>query len=348
MRKKRALITGITGQDGSYLTEFLLDKGYEVFGIVRRSSSNPFTRLADLERHKRFKMFYGNMRDSGALRRILEASRPDEIYNLAAQSDVGISFKVPEETFEVNYHGLGRLIHEALEVNPNVRIYQASTSEMFGKVKPPQNEKSKFQPVSPYGKSKMHAHLDYVVGYRERHGLYISSGILFNHESPRRGEHFVTRKITRSLTRISLGLQDSFTLGNLNAKRDWGYAGDYVEAMWRMLQQKKPKDYVIATGETHTVREFVAAAARALNMTLTFKGKGLKECAQDENGKVILRVDKKFYRPREVHHLRGDSRRAHRELGWRPRVTFDELVKLMVESDLKLAEKERREELHFS
>lgn len=334
--KKRALITGFTGQDGSYLAELLVDKGYEVFALVRRSSNDPMVRVYPLVRDsKKVTIINGNMRDSGSLRRAVEESRPDEIYNLAAQSDVGISFKVPEETFEINYHGLGRLIHEAVAVNPKVRIYQASTSEMFGKTPPPQNEKSPFVPASPYGEAKLRAHEDYVVGYREKHGLYICSGFLFNHESPRRGEHFVTRKITKSMAGIKLGLQESFELGNLDAKRDWGFAGDYVELMWRMLQQKGvPKDYVISTGEAHTVREFVQATADALGMKITFSGKGVKEIAKDENGKIILRVNKKYYRPSEVHSLLGDSRKARRELGWKPKVTFSELVRMMAVADL--------------
>ncbi len=341
MAKKRAFITGITGQDGSYLAELLLAKGYTVYGLIRRSSNDPLVRLPQRVR-KDITYLYGNLRDSASLRRALEVARPDEIYNLAAQSDVGVSFKIPEETFEINYHGLGRLIHEAVAINPKVRIYQASTSEMYGSTKPPQNERSPFNPVSPYGEAKLRAHEDYVVGYRDRYGLFICSGILFNHESPRRGEHFVTRKITQSLAKIKLGLQKQLELGNLDAKRDWGFAGDYVEAMWRMLQQKKPVDYVISTGETHTVREFLAAAAKALGMTLTFTGKGLRETAMDEKGRVLVKINKNFYRPREVHSLRGDSRKARKELGWDPQVSFDELVTMMALADFERVRREQK------
>lgn len=337
MAKKRAFITGITGQDGSYLAELLLAKSYRVAGLVRRSSNDPLVRLTEKTR-KGVTLHYGDLRDSGALHRALALAKPDEVYNLAAQSDVGISFSVSEETFEINCYGLNRLIRAAVAANPRVRIYHASTSEMFGSTRPPQNERSAFHPVSPYGESKLAAYEDYVVGYRERHGLCICSGILFNHESPRRGEHFVTRKITLSLAKIKLGRQRVLELGNLDARRDWGYAPDYVEAMWRMLRQRgTPKDYVIATGETHSVREFLAAAARALEMPLTFRGKGVDEVALDERGRVVVRVNKKFYRPREVRALRGDPRRAARDLKWKPHTTFEELVGIMARADLERA-----------
>lgn len=333
MTKRRALITGITGQDGSYLAEHLLNEGYSVWGIVRRTSLDPMMRLDGLARIKDLHITYGNLRDSGTLRFALEKSNPDEIYNLAAQSDVGISFKCPDETMEINYFGLGRLLNEAFLINPKVRIYQASTSEMFGKTLPPQNEESPFAPVSPYGEAKLRAHEHFVKGYREKHGIYICSGILFNHESPRRGEHFVTRKISISLSKIKLGMQDSFSLGNLEAKRDWGYAGDYVKAMHLMLQQKTPKDYVISTGVSHTVREFVEIAARALKMKISWSGSGLKEVAKDVKGRPILTINKEYYRPTEVHHLAGDSSRARTELGWSPKVTFEGLVEMMVKAD---------------
>lgn len=333
--KKRAFITGITGQDGSYLAEFLVNKGYEVFGLVRRSSTDPLMRIGALAFNKKIRLFNGDLRDSGAIRRALEEARPDEIYNLAAQSDVGISFKCPEETMEINYHGLGRLIYEAVRINPRVRIYQASTSEMFGRTKPPQNERSLFAPVSPYAEAKLKAHEDFVAGYRTRHGLFICSGILFNHESPRRGKHFVTKKITHSLTKIKFGLQDAIHLGNLDAKRDWGFAGDYVEAMWLMLQQSKPQDFVIATGESHTVREFLEAAAAALHLSITWKGRGLKEVGYDKNGQAVVRINKNFYRPNEVHYLRGDFSKARRILKWKPKVKFEDLVKMMVEADVE-------------
>ena len=329
---KKALITGITGQDGSYLAELLLSKGYEVYGLVRRASNEPFVRFPD-EIRKRIKVIYGNLRDTGALERTIQECMPDEVYNLAAQSDVGISFKNPEETAEVDYYGVGRLVNAVLKIKPDARVYQASTSEMFGRTNPPQNEESPFQPVSPYGEAKLKAHEDFVKGYREKHGLFICSGFLFNHESPRRGEHFVTRKITISLAKIKLGLQESFDLGNLDAKRDWGFAGDYVEAMWLMLQQKKPQDFVIATGVAHTVREFVVASAKTLGMKITFSGKGQEEVGKDEKGKVILRVNPNFYRPKEVDALRGDASKAEKLLGWKPKTSFEELAALMARAD---------------
>lgn len=329
---KKALITGITGQDGSYLAEFLLKKGYEVYGLVRRTSNDPFLRFdyPNIQIHK----IDGNLRDLATVRRAMEEVVPDEVYNLAAQSHVGVSFNCPEETEDINYYGTGRVVNEAIRVNPKVRIYQASTSEMFGSSKPPQNEKTPFKPVSPYADAKMRAHTDFVVHMREK-GHYVCSGILFNHESPRRGAQFVTRKITISLAKLKLGLQDHLELGNLDAKRDWGFAGDYVEVMWKMLQQKEPRDYVIATGETRTVRDFVDAAAAALGMKIKWSGKGVKEVGKDEKGKVIVKVNPKFYRPAEVDYLQGDPTKARKELGWKPKTSFNELVRMMVESDLE-------------
>lgn len=338
-KKKRALITGITGQDGSYLAEHLLAQGYEVWGLARRTSLDPHMRIMHMTLPRHIKLVYGNLRDEATLREALEESRPDEIYNLGAQSDVWVSFKCPDETMEINYYGLGRLVYQAMKQNPKVRIYQASTSEMFGKTKPPHSETSPFQPVSPYGEAKLRAHEDYVKGYRENHGLYICSGFLFNHESPRRGEHFVTRKITISLAKIKLGLQDSFTLGNLDAKRDWGYAGDYVKAMHKMLQQKKPDDYVIATGQSHTVREFVNAAAQAIDMPLTWSGKGLKEVGKTKDGRTVLAVSKEFYRQNEVDSLLGDSRKAQRKLGWKIEVAFNDLAVMMAKGDYERLKK---------
>ena len=332
---KKALITGITGQDGSYLAELLINKGYDVYGFMRRSSTEPLMRFQDIAFKRKIQLLYGNVTESGSLRRAMEQVEPDEVYNLAAQSDVGISFLIPEETEEINYYGVGKVVNEALRVNPRVRIYQASTSEMYGKTKPPQSETSPFEPVSPYAEAKLKAHEDFVVGYRDKQGAFISSGILFNHESPRRGKHFVTRKITHSLAKVKLGMQDYVTLGNLDAKRDWGFAGDYVEAMWMMLQQDKPGDYVIATGESRSVREFVEATIRALGKTITWEGKGLDEVGRDEKGNIIVKVSEEFFRPAEVHYLCGDITKAQRELGWSPRVNFDELVAMMVESDLK-------------
>lgn len=332
--KKRAFITGITGQDGSYLAEFLLKKGYTVYGFLRRSSTDPLMRIEKLAISRSIKLFYGDLRDSAAIFRALQECRPHEIYNLAAQSDVGISFKCPEETFEINHYGVGRLVNEAIKQNKKIRIYQASTSEMFGSTRPPQDEKSSFSPVSPYGEAKLRAHQDFVEGYRMRHGIFICSGILFNHESPRRGEHFVTRKITLSLAKIKLGLQRDFSLGNLNAKRDWGFAGDYVEAMWKMLQLPTPEDFVIATGESHTVREFVGVAADVLGMRVFWRGKGLNEVGTDASGRIIVRVDKTFYRPVEVRSLSGNRKKAQRKLKWKPKTDFKSLVSMMATEDL--------------
>jgi len=332
--KKRVLITGITGQDGSYLARFLVGKGYEVYGLMRRVSTDPFARIEDLYIDGSIRLIYGNMRDLETIKNALKISKPDEIYNLAAQSHVGISFTCPEETMDINYKGLERLAMEAFKLNPKVRIYQASTSEMYGNTKPPQNEKSKFAPVSPYGESKLLAHEKVVVLFRKK-GFFICSGILFNHESPKRGKHFVTRKISHSMVKIKFGLQENFHLGNLEAKRDWGFAGDYVVAMWLMLQQKKPQDFVIATGESHTVREFVDEVANYLGFPIVWKGEGLKEICVGQNGKIIISIDKKFYRPNEVNDLLGDSRNARKVLKWKPKVDFKGLIKLMVESDIK-------------
>jgi GDPmannose 4,6-dehydratase len=340
-RKKRALITGITGQDGSYLAELLVSKNYEVYGLFRRVSSNPLMRIEKLIQNKKIKLIYGNLRDIGTVIRAIKEANPDEIYNLAAQSHVGVSFECPEETADINYHGVGRLVIESMRINPKVKIYQASTSEMFGFTPPPQNETSSFNPLSPYAEAKLKAHLDYVVGYRNRYNLFICSGILFNHESPRRGQHFVTKKITHSMAKIKLGLQDSFELGNLNAKRDWGYAKDYVKIMWKMLQQKKPQDFVIATGESHTVRDFVNATAKALNMHITWHGRGIREHAKDSSGKIIIKVNPKYYRPNEVNRLHGDSSKAKRQLGWKPSVTFKKLVEIMAIDDLKNLERSK-------
>lgn len=330
----KALITGFTGQDGSYLAELLLDKGYEVHALVRRSSHSPFVRAPHLE--GRVRIHHGNLRDYSTLRRVIAVVAPDEIYNLAAQSHVGISFECPDETYEINYAGVGRLVQCAMEQNPTVRIYQASTSEMFGSTPPPQNEQSPMNPVSPYAEAKYRAHQDYVVGYREKHNLFICSGILFNHESPRRGENFVTRKITLSFAKISKGLQDHLELGNLHAKRDWGFAGDYVEAMWLMLQRKTPEDFVIATGETHSVREFVEEVALFHGMRLTWEGSGTAEVGKDQSGVMRVRVNEQYYRPHEVDALRGDSTKARQILGWSPTVNYKELARLMAQADLDL------------
>lgn len=329
MSKRRALITGITGQDGSYLAEFLLGKGYEVFGIIRRSSSFNTGRIDHLyqdphEPDTRVRLIYGDMTDGTSLRKALADVMPDEVYNLAAQSHVRVSFDQPEYTVEVVALGTLRLLDAIKEVVPKARFYQASSSEMFGNaVEIPQSERTPFRPRSPYACAKVYAFYQ-TVNYREAYNLFACNGILFNHESPRRGETFVTRKITRAATRIKLGLQKKLYLGNLDACRDWGYAGDYVEAMWLMLQQDQPDDYVIATGETHSVKEFLQEAFGLLGLEWT----------------RYVAIDPRYFRPTEVPVLVGDASRARKKLGWEPKVTFKELVKMMVDADLALARKE--------
>jgi GDPmannose 4,6-dehydratase len=330
---KRALITGVTGQDGSYLTEFLLAKGYEVHGLIRRASIFNTERIDHLYHDPhlggpKLTLHYGDLTDGTGLRRVLERVNPDEIYNLGAQSHVKVSFDIPEYTAEVVSVGTLRLIeavrdHVTHSGRP-VRYYQAGSSEMFGGTPPPQNENTPFYPRSPYGVSKVAAHW-FAVNYREAYGLYICNGILFNHESPRRGETFVTRKVTRAVGRISQGLQDKVYLGNLEAKRDWGFTGDYVKAMWLMLQQQKADDYVIATGETHSVRELVE---------LAFAAAGL-------DWRRHVAVDQRYFRPTEVDALCGDSTKARQVLGWEPQVTFSELINMMVGHDIELARRER-------
>jgi GDPmannose 4,6-dehydratase len=329
---KKALISGITGQDGSFLAEFLLAKDYEVHGIVRRASTFNTERLdpiyADPHEHgTSLFLHYGDVTDGASLRHILGRSQPDEIYNLAAQSHVRVSFDQAEYTADVVAVGTLRLLEAVRDYASDgreVRFYQAGSSEMFGAAKPPQNEATSFYPRSPYAASKVAAHW-YAVNYREAYGLYICNGILFNHESPRRGETFVTRKITRALARIKLGLQHKLFLGNLDAKRDWGYAGDFIEAMWMMLQQAEPDDYVIATGESHSVREFLDLAASICGM----------DCER------CVELDPRYLRPTEVDFLQGDSSKARAKIGWKPRVSFEELVRMMVEHDLELAHQEK-------
>src|SRR5579875_3274911 len=332
---KVALITGVTGQDGSYLAEFLLKKGYEVHGVVRRSSSFATGRIDHLHHgaaggKSPLQLHYGDLGDGTGLRRIIEQVLPDEVYNLAAQSHVRISFDQPEYTADVVGLGTLRLLEAVRDHNQRhgrkIRFYQAGSSEMFGEVAEiPQRETTPFHPRSPYACAKCYAHWQ-TVNYREAYGLFACNGILFNHESPRRGENFVTRKITRSATRIKLGLQDKLTLGNLDARRDWGFAGDYVEAMWLMLQQERPDDFVVATGETHSVREF---------LELTFARLGLDPARHVE-------FDPRFMRPAEVDILIGDSGKAKRILGWEPKIRFRQLVEMMVDADLELAEREKR------
>ena len=330
---KRALITGITGQDGSYLTEFLLGKGYEVHGLLRRASSFNTDRLDHIYQDPHvqgaaLRLHYGDLTDGTGLRRVLEMVNPDEIYNLGAQSHVKVSFEIPEYTAEVVGMGTLRLLEAMRDHVANkskgVRYYQAGSSEMFGAAKPPQNENTAFCPRSPYAISKVAAHW-HSVNYREAYDLFICNGVLFNHESPRRGETFVSRKITRAVGRIKEGLQDKLFLGNMMAKRDWGFAGDYVEAMWMMLQQEKPDDYVVATGKSHSVREFVELAFGELGLDWT----------------KYVQIDPRYFRPTEVDFIQGDASKARTHLGWKPRVTFSELVKMMVTHDLELAKRER-------
>jgi GDPmannose 4,6-dehydratase len=344
---KKALITGITGQDGAYLAEFLLQKGYEVQGIKRRASSFNTARIDHLyqDPHNpdlRFRLHYGDMTDANSLIRIIQAVRPDEIYNLAAQSHVAVSFESPEYTANVGALGTLRLLDaiQTLDMTRHVRFYQASTSELYGLVQEaPQKETTPFHPRSPYAVAKLFAHW-ITVNYREAYGMYACNGILFNHESPLRGETFVTRKITRGLARVKVGSQDCVFLGNLDAKRDWGHARDYVEMQWLMLQQDKPDDYVIATGQQYSVREFVIAAASELGMKLTWRGHGVEEEAFDSQGKRVVAVDPHYFRPAEVSTLVGDASKARAKLGWEPKVSFRQLVAEMVVGDLKQAERD--------
>lgn len=336
---KKALITGITGQDGSYLAELLLEKGYEVHGIIRRASTFNTHRIDHLykDRHNkdvRMYLHYGDMTDSSNLNRLLEKIEPDEIYNLAAQSHVKVSFEVPEYTAEVDAIGTLRFLDAIKDTGLKTKFYQASTSELFGLVQEvPQNEKTPFYPRSPYGVAKLYAYW-ITVNYREAYNIFACNGILFNHESPRRGETFVTRKITMAAARIKAGLQDKLFLGNLDARRDWGYAPEYVEGMWRMLQHSKPEDFVLATGKTYTVREFATLAFRELGIELEWVGKGADEKGIDKlNGKVLVEIDPDYFRPTEVDLLVGDASKAKALLGWEPRVGIEELVRIMVRAD---------------
>ncbi|SDC57622.1 GDP-mannose 4,6-dehydratase [Halanaerobium congolense] len=342
---KKALITGITGQDGSYLAELLLEKGYEVHGIIRRASTFNTQRIDHIyqdphEENVRLKLHYGDMTDSSNLSRLVEKINPDEIYNLAAQSHVGTSFEIPEYTTDVDAMGTLRLLDAIKEGEVECKFYQASTSELYGKVQEvPQTEETPFYPRSPYAAAKLYAYW-IVKNYREAYDLFAVNGILFNHESPRRGKRFVTRKITRAVARITKGKQDKIYLGNMNSKRDWGYAKDYVKMMWMMLQHDTPEDYVIATGETHTVREFVEAAFNHVDVEIEWQGEGVDEKGIDKDtGKVLVEVDPKYFRPTEVDLLIGDPSKAKEELGWEPEVKFKELVQLMVQSDLEAIKK---------
>lgn len=363
---KTALITGITGQDGAYLANFLLEKDYEVHGIKRRASSFNTARVDHLyrdphEEDVRFFMHYGDLTDATNLIRIIQEVQPDEIYNLAAQSHVQVSFETPEYTANADALGTLRLLEaiRILGMEKKTRFYQASTSEMYGKVREiPQKETTPFYPRSPYGAAKVYAYW-VTVNYREAYNIYACNGILFNHESPVRGETFVTRKITRAVARIKLGLQDKLYLGNLDSKRDWGFAGDYVRAMWMMLQQDEPDDYVVATGESHSVREFVEKAFQEIGIKIAWKGTGVDEegivedikqneaffdrenlCKSVSRNSVVIRVDPRYFRPTEVEHLLGDPTKIREKLGWEAKMSFEALVKIMVEKDLKESERD--------
>ena len=345
-RLKTALITGITGQDGSYLAEFLLDKGYAVHGVIRRSSVLNRERIDHLHgvsgrESGSFHLHYGDLGDSSSINRILRSTKPDEIYNLGAQSHVKVSFEIPEYTGDIDALGTTRLLEGILETGLSPRFYQACSSEVFGNVQEtPQRETTPFYPRSPYGVAKLYGYW-ITVNYREAYGIFASNGILFNHESPRRGEAFVTRKITRSVGRIKCGLQRAVYLGNLEAKRDWGFAGDYVRGMWQMLQVEKPEDYVLATGETHSVREFAVKSFACAGIDVVFEGRGEEEVGRDaKTGRILVAVDPGYYRPIDVDLLLGDASKARKELGWYPEVGFQELVSMMTKADLDRARRE--------
>jgi len=350
IKMKKALITGITGQDGSYLAEFLLSKGYEVHGLIRRASTFNTSRIDHIyvdphDKDARFFLHYGDLSDSGQLTNLVYNVQPDEIYHLAAQSHVRVSFDMPEYTGDVTGLGTIRILEALRRSGIKARFYQASSSEMFGSAPAPQNERTPFQPRSPYAAAKVYAYW-MVRNYREGYNLFACNGILFNHESPRRGETFVTRKITRAVARIRYGLQDKLYLGNLDARRDWGYAPDYVKAMWLMLQQDNPDDYVIATGESHSVREFCELAFKEAGIEIEWKGSGTDEVGiiktisskpqpGPQPGHVVVAIDPRYFRPTEVEFLQGDATKARKKLGWKPTVTFKELVKIMVHADIK-------------
>ncbi len=343
---KKALITGVTGQDGSYLAEFLLSKGYEVHGIKRRTSLINTDRIDHLyqdphEINQKFILHHGDLTDATCLIRIIKEVQPDEIYNLAAQSHVAVSFEEPEYTANSDAIGALRILEaiRILKLEKKTKYYQASTSELYGRAQEiPQNEKTPFYPRSPYGVAKLYAYW-ITVNYREAYGMYACNGILFNHESPVRGETFVTRKITRALTRIKLGLQNELYLGNLDAKRDWGHAKDFIEAQWLMLQQEKPEDFVIATGNQHSVREFINLASKRLDMKIKWSGKNLDEVGSLE-GREVIKIDPRYFRPTEVETLLGDSSKAKKKLNWNPKISFEQLVNEMVDADLKLINKD--------
>ena len=341
MPRKTALITGVTGQDGSYLTDFLLKKGYKIIGVKRRSSSFNTQRIDhiynDIKQSKNFIPYYGDLTDSSNILRIIQSTKPDEIYNLGAQSHVHTSFEIPEYSANADALGTLRILEDirVFKLKKKTKFYQASTSEIFGNTEIPQNEKTPFRPRSPYAISKLYAYWT-TVNYREAYGIFAVNGILFNHEGPRRGETFVSRKITRAVAEIFRNKRSFFTLGNLNAKRDWGSSQDYVESMWLMLKAKKPSDYVIATGKSYSVKNFVEEAFKFINVKIIWKGKGLKEVGVDKKtGKIRVKIDPVYFRPTDVDELRGDSTKAKRELNWKPKTSFKQLVSEMMQSDLK-------------
>ena len=343
MIKKIALITGVTGQDGAYLSKFLLDKNYEVHGIKRRSSSFNTGRLENIyvdphEKSTNFVLHYGDLTDSSNLIRIIQKTKPDEIYNLGAQSHVQVSFETPEYTANSDALGTIRILEAIRTLNmiDKVKFYQASTSEMYGQSKPPQNETTIFQPRSPYAAAKLFSYW-VTINYREAYGLFASNGILFNHESPLRGETFVTRKITRAVASIKKGIQDKLWLGNLNAKRDWGHAQDYVEGMWKILQHNKAEDFVLATGKSHTVRNFCEVAFKEIGIDLSWDGQGTEEKGiNKENGKILVEIDKRYFRPTEVDYLEGDASKARKKLDWTPKISLEKMISEMVQSDINL------------
>ena len=328
---KKALITGITGQDGSYLAEFLLEKGYAVHGMVRRSSSSNYSRIQHLK--GKIKLHEGDMSDFPSIKRVIEKTDPDEIYNLAAMSHVKVSFDMPEYTADVDGIGVMRMLESTKTHNPKIRFYQASTSELFGKaLEIPQTESTPFYPRSPYGVAKLYAYW-MVVNYRDAFDMFACNGILFNHESPRRGETFVSRKITLAVAKIAHGINETLVLGNLDAQRDWGYAKDFIEGMWLMLQQDQPDDYILATGQTTTVRSFVEMAFQEIGIPIEWKGKGVEEKGIGPDGKVLVEISPRFFRPAEVPFLLGNASKAKQKLGWTPRTSVEQLVKMMVHSD---------------
>lgn len=337
---KRALITGITGQDGSYLAEFLLNKGYAVHGIVRRASSSNLVRIAHLLGNERLILHEGDMSDQASLTRAIELAQPEEVYNLAAMSHVKMSFSMPEYALDVDGLGVLRILEAMRQIGSSAKFYQASTSELFGKIREvPQSESTPFYPRSPYGAAKLYAYW-ITVNYRESYEMYACNGILFNHESPRRGEDFVSRKITLGVAKIKAGLQDKLVLGNLDAKRDWGYAADFVEGMWLMLQQEQPEDFVLATGKATSVRQFVEWAFAEVGISIVWKGQGIKEIGIDERtGKAIVEVSSEYFRPAEVDFLLGNPAKAEQKLKWTPKTSVQELVKLMIQADIEVVER---------